>query len=83
MPPLTTIEEAQSLVLGRAAVLPTETVALSEAAGRFAAKALRAAVDLPSFPSSAMDGFALRAADTPGTLPVTERVAAGRPRVPP
>src|SRR5437763_1069702 len=26
-----------------------------------------------------MDGFAVRAADTPGTLPVGERVAAGRP----
>ena len=79
MPVLTTIEEAQSLVLGRVAALPTETVELGEAAGRFAAEDLRAVVDLPSFPSSAMDGFALRAADTPGALPVTERVAAGRP----
>ena len=79
MPALTTIEEAQGLVLGRAAAVPAETAALGEAAGRFAAEHLRAVVDLPSFPSSAMDGFALRAADTPGTLPVTERVAAGRP----
>jgi molybdopterin molybdotransferase len=79
VPVLTTIEEAQSLVLGRVAALPTETVELGEAAGRFPAEDLRAVVDLPSFPSSAMDGFALRAADTPGTLPVTERVAAGRP----
>src|SRR5207237_5017894 len=38
-----------------------------------------AAVDLPPFPSSAMDGFALRSADTPGTLPVVARVAAGHP----
>ena len=29
-----------------------------------------------------MDGFALRAADTPGTLPVVARVAAGRPASP-
>jgi molybdopterin molybdotransferase len=36
-------------------------------------------VDLPPFDSSAMDGFALRAADTPGRLPVVERIAAGRP----
>ena len=36
-------------------------------------------VDLPPFASSAMDGFALRAADTPGTLPVAFRIAAGRP----
>jgi molybdopterin molybdotransferase len=76
---LTTIEEAQGLVLGRVTALPAEVLALADAAGRFAAEDLRAVIDLPSFPSSAMDGFALRAADTPGTLPVTERVAAGRP----
>jgi molybdopterin molybdotransferase len=38
-----------------------------------------AAVDLPPFPSSAMDGFAIRAEDVPGTLPVAFRIAAGRP----
>ena len=36
-----------------------------------------AAVDLPSFPASAMDGFALRAGETPATLPVVARIAAG------
>jgi molybdopterin molybdotransferase len=34
-------------------------------------------VDRPPFPSSAMDGFAVRAADAPGELPVAFRVAAG------
>jgi molybdopterin molybdotransferase len=43
------------------------------------AEAARSVVDLPPFPSSAMDGFAVRAADIPGTLPVGFRVAAGRP----
>jgi molybdopterin molybdotransferase len=38
-----------------------------------------ATVDLPPFASSAMDGFAVRAVDTPGALPVASRVAAGRP----
>jgi molybdopterin molybdotransferase len=41
-----------------------------------------AAIDLPPFPSSAMDGYALRAADTtevPVTLPVAFRIAAGTP----
>ena len=40
------------------------------------------AVDLPPFPSSAMDGFAVRAAETPGELPVAFRVAAGGRRRP-
>ena len=52
---------------------------LAEAAGRVTAEAARALVDLPPFPSSAMDGFAVRAADLPGTLPVVARIAAGGP----
>jgi molybdopterin molybdotransferase len=76
---LLTLEEAQRLVLERAAPLPSERVPLERAAGRVLAEAARAVVDLPPFPSSAMDGVALRAADTPGTLPVVFRIAAGRP----
>jgi molybdopterin molybdotransferase len=76
---LLTLEEAQRLVLERAAPLPAEPVSLEQAAGRVLAEAARAVVDLPPFPSSAMDGFAVRAADTPASLPVVFRVAAGRP----
>jgi molybdopterin molybdotransferase len=77
--PLITIEEAQRLVLERARPLDSEPVPIRHAAGRYLARDALAATDLPPFPASAMDGFAVRAADTPGTLPVTERVAAGRP----
>src|SRR5690348_18068443 len=73
------MEEAQRLVLERVQRLPSERVPLERAGGRVLAEAAKSAVDLPPFPSSAMDGFALRAADTPGTLPVVFRVAAGRP----
>ncbi len=79
MAELLTLEEAQRLVLERAAPLPAERVPLEQAAGRVLAETARAVVDLPPFPSSAMDGFAVRAADTPGSLPVSFRVAAGRP----
>src|SRR2546430_12452111 len=34
---------------------------------------------LPPFPSSAMDGFAVRALDAPARLPVVARIAAGVP----
>ncbi len=37
------------------------------------------AVDLPPFASSAMDGFAVRAADLPATLPIVGESAAGSP----
>ncbi|HEV7133553.1 MAG TPA: gephyrin-like molybdotransferase Glp [Gaiellaceae bacterium] len=79
MAPLLTLEEAQSRVLAHVRPLPVETVPLGEAVGRVLAEPARAAVDLPPFPSSAMDGFAVRAADLPGTLPVVAEIAAGRP----
>jgi molybdopterin molybdotransferase len=59
--------------------LHAEQVPLEEAGGRVLAEAAIGLTDLPPFPSSAMDGFAVRAADTPGELPVVFRVAAGRP----
>jgi molybdopterin molybdotransferase len=73
------IEEATGLVLARAAPLPAERVPLAAAAGRVLAEAAHAAGDVPPFATSAMDGFAIRAADAPGELAVVERVAAGRP----
>jgi molybdopterin molybdotransferase len=76
---LVSIKEAQRLVLDRVERLPVETAAINEADGRVLAEAGRAAVDLPPFDSSAMDGFALHAADTPGRLPVSFRIAAGSP----
>jgi len=76
---LLSIEEAQQLVLGRAERLPLESVPVGEAAGRVLCEPGRAAVDLPPFDSSAMDGFALRACETPGRLPVVVRIAAGSP----
>jgi molybdopterin molybdotransferase len=76
---LLTIEEAQRLILERVRPLPVEHVPLEEGAGRVLAEDAAAIVDLPPFPSSAMDGYAVRSADTPGTLPVAARIAAGRP----
>lgn len=76
---LLSLEHALQLVLERARALPAEPVALERAAGRVLAEAAHALVDLPPFASSAMDGYALRASDTPGRLPVVFRVAAGTP----
>jgi molybdopterin molybdotransferase len=73
------MEGAQRLILERVQALPVERVPLEAATGRVLAEPAGAVVDLPPFASSAMDGFALRAADTPGTLPVAARIAAGRP----
>jgi len=79
MTELISFHEAQSLVLARVQPLASEPVALEEAAGRVLAEQARAVVDLPPFRSSAMDGYAVRSADTPGTLPIVFRIAAGLP----
>jgi molybdopterin molybdotransferase len=76
---LLSMEEAQRLVLERVRLLPPEWIPLDDAPGRVLAEPAVAVVDLPPFDSSAMDGFAVRAADTPGRLPVGFRIAAGRP----
>jgi molybdopterin molybdotransferase len=76
---LLSLGEAQRRILERVTRLPVEAVALDAAAGRILAESAAARVDLPPFDASAMDGFAVRSAETPGRLPVVERIAAGRP----
>ena len=79
MAALLALDEAQRRILDRVVRLPVEQIVLGEAAGRILIEPATARVDLPPFDASAMDGFALRSEDTPGRLPVAERIAAGRP----
>jgi molybdopterin molybdotransferase len=73
-----TFDEARACVLREAGVsMGTETVTLSDAAGRVLAEEIAADRDYPPFPRSARDGFAVRAADLPGELRVTGEVRAG------
>ena len=64
---LLSIEEALELVLARVEPLPAETVLVEHAVGRVLCEPASSTIDLPPFASSAMDGFALRSEDTPGT----------------
>ena len=75
------VAEAQRLVLERARRLDAERVPVERAAGRVLAEPASAVTDLPPFPSSAMDGFAVRVDEAqPGArLPVVARIAAGAP----
>ncbi len=79
MADLRTLEEALELILAHAERLPPEPVELARATGRVLAEPALARADLPPFPSSAMDGYAVRAAETPGRLPIGARIAAGSP----
>ena len=63
MSELISVAEAQRLILERVRRIDAERVPVERAAGRVLAEAAAATVDLPPLPSSAMDGYALRAAD--------------------
>jgi molybdopterin molybdotransferase len=73
------VGEAWERVAAEIEPLPLERIPLTEAAGRIAAEDARSAVDLPPFDRSAMDGYAVRAADTdpPRPLALAGAVAAG------
>ncbi len=79
MSELLSLTAAVEAVLARARPLGSERVALADATGRVLAETVRAEVDLPPFPASAMDGYAVRAAEAPGTFPIVFRIAAGLP----
>jgi molybdopterin molybdotransferase len=77
--PLMDAAEAARVVLDHTPVLAPEKVAIGECPGRVLAEDLLAPLDLPPFPSSAVDGFAIRSADGGGRLLVVGESAAGRP----
>lgn len=80
-PPLLPLDVALERVLEQASPLTeTELVDTFEADGRVLMEDVVSALQVPPQDNSAMDGYAVRAADaaSPGTvLPVTQRIAAG------
>jgi len=77
------VADAAREVLQRVPRVGVETIALDLARGRILAADVVAERALPGFDNSAMDGYAVRAADLPGTLPLAGVVAAGSPRAEP
>jgi molybdopterin molybdotransferase len=80
-PELLTYEQALERLLAAAQpVADVETVPLRAALGRVLAEPVASAVDVPGWDYSAMDGYAVRAADLDeagGVLPVSQRIPAG------
>jgi molybdopterin molybdotransferase len=73
------LDDALELVLENVRPLDVEEVTLAAAAGRYLGESVTASLDLPPFTNSAMDGFALRSADTPGSFELIGESAAGSP----
>lgn len=77
-----TVEQALAKILADVTVTLTETVGIEDALGRILASPLAATLTQPPFDASAMDGYAVHAADVaalPITLQVTGEAAAGHP----
>ncbi len=79
------LEDARTHVLDRCVALATETIAIDDALGLVLVEPVRSTGPIPPFDNTAMDGFALRAADVetaPVALDVVGTIAAGaRPDV--
>jgi molybdopterin molybdotransferase len=71
------VVEARAVILSAIRPLAAESVALQDALGRVLAAPVVALRDQPPFPVSAMDGYALCAADAPGRLALIGESAAG------
>lgn len=78
------VDDALRRILKAIKVIAKETVALTDSLGRVLAEDIYSASDIPGFDNSAMDGYALKSADTTGasirnakTLAVIEDVKAG------
>ena len=57
----------------RHVVLPGEAIPTAQGRDRVLAEDVRAPIPMPEFRRSTVDGYAVRAADTPGTLRVVGR----------
>ena len=71
------VEEVERFLEARVRALPVESVALLDSIGRVLAQDVCSAVDVPAFARAAMDGFAVRGADSFGASdydPVSLRV---------
>src|SRR4051812_23971285 len=80
--PMMSVDEAVAIIAARVQPLQdTETVDLRNADGRILAADIFAPLALPPFTNSAVDGYAVRSADSSGaavrSLPVSGRIQAG------
>jgi molybdopterin molybdotransferase len=81
--PLLSIAQARELVLAAVEPLASEVVPIADAGDRVLAKDLEAAGDVPPFPCSAMDGYAILPGPAERRLTVVGESRAGTPALEP
>lgn len=85
MADLLSVDRALEQILESFQPLPAETIDINLALGRVLAHDIRSSINLPPFPNSSMDGYAVRVEDvagasreSPATLRVTMDIPAGK-----
>ncbi|WP_294393349.1 gephyrin-like molybdotransferase Glp [uncultured Sphingomonas sp.] len=70
-PPRPSVSQALAVIRSNLAPLGVETIGVADALGRILAQPAHAAMHVPRFDASAMDGYALRSVDVEGASPDT------------
>jgi molybdopterin molybdotransferase len=82
---LLSVYDARNLIVDKFSPLGKEMISLGETPGRVLAESISSRIDLPLFPNSSMDGFAVRSIDVAGAsidnprqLDVVDDIPAGK-----
>lgn len=87
---MTPVDQALSLIIEKASLMPEESISLIESTGRILSENIVADINIPAFDNSAMDGYAVRYEETsgasrenPSTFTITGEIQAGKEKMPP
>jgi molybdopterin molybdotransferase len=74
---MVTVKEARAIVLSGCRVLDTVEISFDKAVGYVLAEDIISGINIPAFPQSSMDGFAIRLADKDIVLAIQDELPAG------
>jgi len=77
---MVTVQEARHIVISQCRVLNAVEINMENSVGYILAEDIVSKIDIPSFPQSSMDGYAIRLADKDLLLPVQDELPAGTPK---
>ncbi len=77
---MVTVTEARHIVSSHSRILNPVEIAMDASVGYVLAENMVSAINIPSFPQSSMDGYAIRLVDKDKLLPIQDELPAGTPK---
>ena len=77
---MVTVNEARQIVISQSRIQNVVERDMDRSVGYAVAEDIVSAVEIPSFPQSSMDGYAIRLADKDRLLPIQDELPAGTPK---